>query len=87
MGTKVTEPRPADDAGMWELLRNVLCSVESDTQQPGVTREHLRAQWRRFVRGDGLPWLRKHHPSIFKGMAPTGFIPAEGSRPERKADA
>ena len=76
---------PTDDPNMWMLLRHVLCQVESDTQQPGVTREHLRSQWRRFVREGGVPWLREHFP-WFAGIAPTGFVPAEGSRPERKAD-
>lgn len=76
---------PADDPHMWTLLRFVLCQVEADVQGPGVTREHLRAQWRRFVRDGGVPWLREHFPG-FRGEAPTGFVPAEGSRPERRPD-
>lgn len=76
---------PADDLHMWELLRFVLCQVEADTQGPGVTREHLRSQWRRFVRAGGIPWLREHFPH-FAGSPPTGYVPAEGSRPTRNAD-
>jgi hypothetical protein len=77
---------PADDPHMWELLRHVLCQVEADTQSPGMTRSTLREQWRRFVRYGGVPWLREHFPH-FAGNSPTGHVPAEGSRPERKADA
>jgi hypothetical protein len=77
---------PADDPHMWELLHNVINCVEADTQGPNVTRETLREQWRRFVREGGVPWLKARHPG-FKLGPPTGFVPAQGSRPERKADA
>lgn len=77
---------PADDPHMWQLLRFVLCQVESDSQQPGVTRETLRAQWRRFVRDGGVPWLRAHFPDFEATIAPTGFIPPDGPRPEYKPE-
>lgn len=80
-----TDPPPADDPHMWQLLRFVLCQVEADSQQPGVTRETLRQQWRRFVRAGGVRWLRAHFPD-FEGSTPTGFVPAEGSRPEYKPE-
>ncbi len=57
---------------MFPLLRNVLRQVEADSQSPGMSREHLRQQWGRFVREGGIEWLRELFPESERMHLPIG---------------
>ncbi len=63
---------PADDAKMFPMLRNILRQVEADAQSPGMSREHLRQQWGRFVRDGGIEWLRELFPESERMHLPIG---------------